>query len=271
MIGVSIKKEDVNEELIKKYSHLGYSHIEWKWNWDGCGKTPVPKEREMYYVKELCNKYKMSLSIHGPNGISIAEKIEPLRKVCIELWEDIFIASQKMDALWLVLELGSIGCSSNNFEKKAVRAQIAAKSICDILKRQNKDTKILIENVKKINADRHCYLGDNYNDILSIVDEVSNDGLGIIFDIGHAMINANPIESLFQLEKHINAFHVHVNHGQLDEHLAIDNLMDFKMHKLWDKVYHYYVNNIPIIFEFEPKHEAQYYINVIEELKKERK
>ena len=84
------------------------------------------------------------------------------------------------------------------------------------------------------------------------------------------MINAEPLESLLPLEKNISAFHVHVNHGIIDEHLPIDNIMDFKMYKFWDKIYEKYMSNIPIIFEFKPKHDVEYYISIINELRKER-
>ena len=270
MIGVSIKKENINKEIIKKYSDMGYKHIEWKWNWDGRGPSPVPDEKELYAVRNICNKYNMTLSIHGPNGISVAEKVEPLRQVSINLWKEVFNAAQNIEALWLVLELGSVGCSSNNFEKKAERAKIAVNSIQEILTCKTGNTKILIENLKKINDDRHCYLGDNYNDILSIINKISNDGVGVIYDTGHAMINAEPLESLLPLEKNISAFHLHVNHGIIDEHLPIDNIMDFKMYKFWDKIYEKYMSNIPIIFEFKPKHDVEYYISIINELRKER-
>ncbi|WP_341281288.1 TIM barrel protein [Paenibacillus sp. FSL H8-0537] len=219
--GYRVRRYDLREPLVEKLVCNGFAHLEWDWRWSGDGYSPVPSVEELNYAKDICSQYGLSISIAGPNGISIAEKVVPLRKVSIGLWKEIYLASKFLEAKWLVLELGSAGFKSEDSAKKRERVSIAKDAIGDIIQNTEDGPLLLIENMRKLpEGSLKCYLGDDATDLLYCIDGLV-DRCGLIFDTGHALIGENPEQCFNLLKSSIKAFHVHTNNRISDIHRAL--------------------------------------------------
>lgn len=220
--GVRVRRNDLTRSHLQAVRSAGFSHVEWDWSWDGRGRTPVPDEEELYTAPRLLSSLGLTLSIAGPNGISIAEKVDPLRAVSLRLWKEVCIAASEIGARWVVLELGSAGCDTDDSWIKRRRIDLARSAVRDLRHSLPSSLPLLIENQKRLRpGGKKCLLGDDAADLMHLIERCGDPGIGIMFDTGHALIDQDPLEFLTQARGAVRAVALHANDGEWDEHRAL--------------------------------------------------
>ena len=124
IVGVRAMRDELTLETLDSIHGASFNHVEWDWKWDGVGTSPAPASAELETARDRGLSYGLSLSVAGPTGLSVAERVQPLRDVSIRLWQEIYTASFELNALWLALELGSTGCPTSDLATKRQRIGI---------------------------------------------------------------------------------------------------------------------------------------------------
>lgn len=159
-------------------------------------------------------------AIHMPvNGIDISHSEEYERVKSIREVEKTILAAFRLGAELVVIHPG--GKYSNVNERKK-RLKLSIESIKEMVEfSQQWNVKLAIENSLP------GRLGDWWEEIQQILNEVSSENLGICLDTGHYLINQKLDESKnFNLEKELTKLHqylmhihIHDNDGKRDLHL----------------------------------------------------
>ena len=254
-LGVRIHRDELTPKVLGDVRDASFGHVEWDWKWDGNGSHPTPSLDELRAAQRHCHAYDLTLSVAGPNGLSITEKMRPLREVSVRLWREMYAACRDLGALWLVLELGSAGCSPANLALKRGRIEIGAASIAEILDASPDGPRLLIENQRRLPAGgSKCYLGDDPADLAWLVSQSARTG--VVFDLGHALINHHPENALSKLAPTVGAFHMHANSGAVDEHRALRNDDVTANRRYWTEMARLVASGIPAVVEVTPLKEA---------------
>ncbi|SHE12584.1 Xylose isomerase-like TIM barrel [Chlamydia abortus] len=270
IIGYRVRRRELTEPLLEQLVRSGFRHLEWDWKWDGNSKSPVPSTKELMYAKDICSQYGLTISIAGPNGLSIAEKVMPLRQVSLQLWKELYQASEYLKAKWLVMELGSAGFKSGNSSKKRDRVGIAKGVIGEIVQAVDDGPLLLLENQRRLpEASQKCYLGDDANDLLYCLEALPEDRSGVIFDTGHALIEQVPEHTLRVLCSSIKAFHLHCNDGVTDNHHSLTQVDIDANKSYWESVIDMIHTGVPAVLEIEPLSEALLTKRLIDEYRSE--
>ena len=258
IFGIRVRRHDLTQKRIEEICAFGFTHVEWEWSWNGSGHTSVPNSETLKEAIELFKEYKLTCSVAGPNGISIAEKVDPLRQVSISLWQAIYKAAALMRAKWVVLELGSAGCYPNDRATKQKRINIAARAVADILRHSSSNNPfLLIENQRRLPSEwKKCYLGDDARDLNMFLAELNKERVGIMFDTGHALIRSSPNNFLSQIKNHICSIALHANNGMADEHREL-KFADINANPAyWYNLASLATQNIPVVIEIDDIKEA---------------
>ncbi|MBN2395146.1 MAG: sugar phosphate isomerase/epimerase [Candidatus Atribacteria bacterium] len=171
-------------------------------------------------LKEKIDYFKISVSaIHMPmNGVDISHLEEYERVKSIREIEKTIVAAFRLGAELVVVHPG--GKYSNNGERKQ-KLKLAIMSIREIAEFcQEWNIKLAVENTLP------GRLGDNWEDIQQIIQEIHSEYLGICLDTGHYLLNHKSDKNNFELgEEKINLpqylmhIHIHDNDGRKDLHL----------------------------------------------------
>ncbi len=182
----------------------------------------LPQEvNELLKLKKLLNQKRITVkAIHMPmNGIDIShpknyERIKSVREV-----EKTVLMAFHLGVELIVVHPGAM---VNNFEDKKNRLRLSMESLEEIMDfNQNWNIKIALENTLPGSV------GDKWEEIQQILQNISSKNLGICFDTGHYLLNYPEIEKgKLNLDKmginwqdslwHI---HLHDNDGKRDLHL----------------------------------------------------
>ena len=145
-----VRRANLLRSHLESIRELGFSHVEWEWSWDGSGRTPLPDAAMLRNAPRLLPDLGLTLSVAGLNGFSLAEKVDPLRHISVGLWRDVYLAAGEIRAKWVVLELGSAGCDSDNHRLKRSRIEIACSAIGEAFESINTSVPLLVENQKRM-------------------------------------------------------------------------------------------------------------------------
>lgn len=124
------------------------------------------------------------------------------------------IGSGILEAKWAVFHVGTIFKSDGSPDDKAsLKANM--EYLRPLLKLAHEHhTGIAVENLGR---DSFARTAEN---LISLVDEMGDEALGICWDFGHAnMMGLDQAESLQKIGKRLKATHIADNHGIMDEHL----------------------------------------------------
>lgn len=255
--GIRVRRHHVAARRFAALRDRGFSHVEWEWAWDGDGESPVPPPPQCREARALAAQHGLTLSVAGPTGLSIAEKMRPLRRVSVRLWREMYAAIAELGARWLVLELGAAGCSPDDRDKKQARAAIARDAMQELAGELGPDDPaLLIENQRVLEPGfKRCYLGDDPADLLVALGELAGPQVGIMFDTGHALIRRAPLGVLEALAPRLRALALHANGGERDEHRALGP-EDVRAHpRYWAEVAAA-ARRCPVVIEIDDLDEA---------------
>lgn len=221
--GVRLRRTELRPERLEEVRARGFVHVEWEWSWNGVGSTPVPSVGELADAVQALANAGLTCSVAGPTGISVAEKVDPLRAVSTRLWRELYQAAGELGARWVVLELGQARCAPDKPETRRRRIDLARPALHAILEGSGGGPLLLVENQRRLDpALGRAYLGDDAADLVYLLDGFPPDRAGIMFDAGHPLIGQDPLAFLEGVDSWIRAVALHANGGLRDEHRALE-------------------------------------------------
>ncbi|HEX8454708.1 MAG TPA: TIM barrel protein [Longimicrobium sp.] len=221
--GVRVRRAECRPERLDEVRAAGFVHVEWEWSWNGAGSSPVPSAGELASAARALAGAGLTCSVAGPTGISVAEKVDPLRAVSTRLWRELYQAAGELGARWVVLELGQARCAPDETEKRRRRIDLARPALHAILEGSDGGPLLLVENQRRLDPVLgRTYLGDHAADLVHLLDGLPPERAGIMFDAGHPLIGQDPLAFLEGVDPWIRAVALHANDGVRDEHRALE-------------------------------------------------
>ncbi len=213
--------------------NLSYSQIrvigdpfEWACNlldmgfsgWEICGEGDhAINESMVRKVKEAVGSTDLTISVHAPfSDINMASVNDPIWEVTLQqIIECIELASEITSIV--VVHPGYLSPLGSQMPDRAFQKLAEGlKKVCDAA--EEYDMLVCVENMVNI----YWMFGRDPDSVKRIVEAVNRENLGVTLDIGHANTTSTLDEYLswecIHLVRHL---HIHDNHGELDEHLAL--------------------------------------------------
>jgi len=210
------------EEMFETASKSKFSHIEI----DLLQKHSCIESFDAKRIKKIikqATKYNISISLHVPYTLNLADEIQSIRKANIEYLEKTIELASKIKATHITTHIGYfIGLPSWKWKRKQALDRLflsleEALPLCKEL-----EVLLAIENVNPMPKHSELfYLGDNINDLDFIFDKLKSPNLKLCLDVGHANTNEGPVKYIKEFADKIVSVHVHDNNGKYDEHLTI--------------------------------------------------
>ncbi|MFQ5891863.1 MAG: sugar phosphate isomerase/epimerase family protein [Candidatus Methanofastidiosia archaeon] len=169
-------------------------------------------------LSDTLESFKLSLSVHAPfSDLNIASFNERIRRESLNQLKECLEISSHLQAKVVTLHPGRFSPQSLNYPKKVFEVHLA--SLKELSKYAEEFSLTLgLENMPSYQFD--FLLMKEPFEICEMLEAVSSDYLKFTLDIGHANINGNPFR-FFSLEEEIAVIHLHDNHGESDEHIAL--------------------------------------------------
>jgi sugar phosphate isomerase/epimerase len=167
-------------------------------------------------LKNIGESYGLKYSVHAPFAdINIASPSKPLLKATLKrLKRSIEYASDLEAYMWIFhpgLKTGvSMFYPGMDWRQNLKTTRLLLKIAGDY------GVKIAIENV----PEPYPFLIKSVEDFTKFYEEINED-IGLVFDVGHANLNAQIESFLTVFENKIVHIHAHDNDGKSDQHLAI--------------------------------------------------
>lgn len=168
-------------------------------------------------IAELAGSQGIGLSVHTPYTLNLGERIPVIRRAHVETFKRILKLADLLDAKWITTHIGHhIGYR----EGKKEAFETALSTFRELLK-LSEDMGILIavENLKPVGPDSELvYLCDSIPELLSFLDKLGSENVGVCLDVGHANLAEGVSAYLDAFEKSIICIHAHDNDGREDLH-----------------------------------------------------
>lgn len=225
--GESTRLEDI-EQLLKKISNAGFTHIHWCHEWDG---DYIYSRFEMEQIREWMDKYHLKAKgIHASKGSrrnvnmiaghyrkDYTSQWEYNRKAGVELIKNRIDMAACLGTKEIVLHLypPHLTMEKNPEVKEQFYTQVV-KSLDELCPYcMEKDVRICLENLFDMPGE---YIFEQWDRLLSRYPE---NFLGICLDTGHAFMSwGDSLTDIIQkYESRIYAVHIHDNKGTVDFHL----------------------------------------------------
>jgi sugar phosphate isomerase/epimerase len=224
-IGICCKKGLGWKHLIHSIDGMGFEHVELGIP----GSDPDSPMFDTFYLQQiraLAEERELPLSVHSPMGTNLAEKVNRIREVSVQIVCEAVKTAETIGARWVTVHLGSAGFSNGESAQKSRRMEIVASAVREILQRTEGSPVLLgLENLPCNPAELgFCRMGDRGEELRYVLDQVSSDRLGVIIDLAHARITAHDTafrELVAAVRERILGFHVHWNDRRTDTHSAI--------------------------------------------------
>lgn len=165
----------------------------------------------------------IEISIHA-YPFNLAERVEVVRKVWIELAEKTISLASKIGAVFVNFHVG-YGIDAG---KRTQHAEIM-KGLIPVLytiteKGISNNIEIHIENLypEQRNSD-FCKMGDRLSDFREIFDSIDSPALKLCYDYGHGNLDEHGIDILRNLSFKLGSIHAHDNDQIADIHWPIGN------------------------------------------------
>jgi sugar phosphate isomerase/epimerase len=180
-------------------------------------------EKRVNTLKAEATKSGLTLSIHPPYTINLAEKtrnivdqeIDYLR-MCVEL-------ASKLGAKFITTYLGSVKAQKGLAEARKQALTRVIKNL-QIVVDDCAAAKVLLvlENAEVLEKDSDFfYIGDCIKDFEKIFKEINSPFLKMCLDLGHAHVNEGITKYIDKFKDRIVNVHYHDNDGKSDDHLNI--------------------------------------------------
>lgn len=220
-------------------------------------------------VRQFCDGEGLSLSFHAYPGINLAEKVDRVRELCVDIHREQLDFCERTGAAWLVLHAGTCGFSQD-VERKRERAELVGAALDQITEHaEGYKAMLCLETVERLPAGvKKSYLGDCLAEMTALLDGRERF-VGAVFDTGHTNINPerSAREFAIGLAPWLKAVHVHANDGAKDRHSAIDR--DWVQDRI--DLFHWLAElsgqGVPLIAEHHSFEEAEASLEILNALK----
>ncbi|MBM3200201.1 sugar phosphate isomerase/epimerase [Candidatus Woesearchaeota archaeon] len=182
-------------------------------------------------IRLLAKQHRISLSLHVPYTLNLAEFLPSIRKSNIDYMKRSIILAHKLEATHITTHIGycNMMLSQPWLKKEATDRLISSlKEILQYCKRYK--VCLALENVNPMPDDSEFfYIGDNIKELKRLYKAINSQYLKMCLDVGHAHTNEGVAEYIKAFKSKIVAVHYHDNHGKYDEHLAMgDGTIDWE-------------------------------------------
>ncbi len=174
-------------------------------------------------IRELSENHRISLSIHPPYILNLAEKIQIISEANLRYLKYCLKLAKALGAGFVTTYLGSLN-SQKDFQK--ARRQALGRAL-ENLKQAVREcekfqVKLALENTNLMPPNSPIfYLGDNLKDFPKIFSAIKSPWLNLCLDLGHAHTNEGILPYIRKLGPKIISVHYHDNDGKKDDHLNI--------------------------------------------------
>ncbi len=173
-------------------------------------------KRRVSVLKNIGESYGLKYSVHAPFvDINIASPSKPLLKAMLTRLEKSISYASDLNAYAWVFHPGLKTGVSMFYPGMDWLQNL--KSVRLLLKiADDYGVKIVIENV----PEPYPFLMKSVEDFIKFYEEI-NEGIGLVFDVGHANLNGQIERFLKVFAEKIAHVHAHDNRGKSDQHLGI--------------------------------------------------
>ncbi len=195
------KQLDFAQQLNFEYVELPFYYAEYEF---------MEKEDREILLDKL-NERSLYATIHAPFGLMLSSTNPIIKKAMDFSFVDLCNKAKQLKAKYIVLHPGLT--EQTSFDRTYPFFSKSLETFYKIAKEKQID--LLIENMDK----SQILLWKKEEEILKTIDEYPY--VKINYDVGHANTIADPIALYEKIEKNVVALHLHDNHGNKDEHLAL--------------------------------------------------
>jgi len=174
-------------------------------------------------LKDLAGQLRLSLSLHTPYTINLADKVSMIREANIAYLKRCIILAHHLGVTHVTTHLGIYnelpgltGMRQNALERLVSSFKEILSDCCQY------KVKLALENVHRIPEGCGLLnLGDNIQDFEFLFSELKSDLIRLCLDVGHANTHEGASAYIQKFKSKIICVHYHDNHGRYDEHLDI--------------------------------------------------
>lgn len=174
-------------------------------------------------IDRLKSNNNIEISLHA-YPFNLAERVEPVRRVWIELAEKTLVLAGKIGASFVNFHAGyGFDAAQRTEHKKLVKGLIPV--LCEITEKGIiNNVEIHIENLypEQRNSD-FCKIGDRPGDFQIIFDNIDSPSLKLCYDYGHGNLDEHGIDILRNFTSRLGSIHAHDNDQLADIHWPIGN------------------------------------------------
>lgn len=165
----------------------------------------------------------VSLSLHPPYTLNLAEKNKSAAEEQKQYLEQTIELARKLDAKFVTTYIGSIGAQEGLASARSQALNRAIKTLEDVMEACEKfKMKLALENTNLMpKGSELFYLGDCIKDLNSVFAKVKSPWLCMCLDLGHAHVNEGIPKYLDKFKDKIINVHYHDNNGKEDDHLNV--------------------------------------------------
>jgi sugar phosphate isomerase/epimerase len=226
-LGVCCKKGNEWLDYLARLGGHGFEHIELNIA-DVSPRSPIYDPAYRDRVKHATEDLGLGVSLHCLGGTNLAEKVDRIRQVSLDIACEAVEVADALGARWLTLHLGTAGISNADPARKRARLDVVVDSIERILARTAGSGVMLgLENLPRLPAEQALSrLGDCAEELAIVLTRCTSPRVGVVFDLGHARINrpgdGYVRDFLAAVGPRIIGFHLHWNDSREDLHAPLD-------------------------------------------------
>ncbi|MGA1876097.1 MAG: sugar phosphate isomerase/epimerase family protein [bacterium] len=174
-------------------------------------------------LKDLAGKFHLSLSLHTPYTMNLADKVSMIREANIAYLKKCIILAYNLGVTHVTTHLGNYyelpgltGMRQNALQRLVLSLKKILSDCCRY------KVKLALENVHRIpEGCGFLNLGDNIQDFEFLFSELKSDLIHLCLDVGHANTHEGASAYIQKFTSKIICVHYHDNHGRYDEHLDV--------------------------------------------------
>jgi len=198
------------EEWLASAVEMGFDYIEWVSEWPRFLNGSTTRRLE-----ELLQSYDLKLTIHAPfSDINIASFNEKIRSASLEVIESTLLTAAELGAMAITIHPGH--CSPVSRRYQAEYIEIHRNSLARIAQTaEDAGVRVGVENMPSFPI-LDAQTPERLHLLLEGID------IGVTFDVGHLNTTTADFSGFLRLFRdRIVLLHLHDNHGDRDEHLAV--------------------------------------------------
>lgn len=221
IFGFMVFKEPVEKYFAYACSH-GFKHLEI----DLTRKHSLVKSftpERIKNIREYCERFGIQLSFHPPYYINFSTWFPLKRKANLSILKESIRLAQRLRARHITVHMGSFSRSVLWASQRHMALDRVVKGFADVLHLcEDSNVFLALENVIPLRPESgFFFLGDSIEDLKYVFSRLDSPYLKWCLDTGHANCSQGVVNYIEQLGEHLLTIHVHDNHGEFDEHLAV--------------------------------------------------